>query len=135
MICPLAPTCTRHCAHGKPHTRNSFCGSGTCHMGQTACIEEAQMQTYESIIALDEQMYDATCKITKVNRRLGGEVVSIEVEAITINDMPAKLFSAETIAESESQMRTDWRVLGDIRCRSLPEDEDEDEEHEGRKAI
>lgn len=93
-------------------------------------------ETFESIVALDEQMYDATCRVIKINRRLGGEVVSIEVEAVTINDMPpARLFSAETIAESESQMRTDWRVLGDIRCRSLPEDEDEDEEHEGRKAI
>ena len=84
-------------------------------------------ETFESIVALDEQMYDATCRVIKINRRLGGEVVSIEVEAVTINDMPARLFSAETIAESESQMRTDWRVLGDIRCRSLPEDEDEDE--------
>ena len=85
------------------------------------------MKTHDSIIALDEQMYDATCRVTRINRRLGGEVMSIEVEAVTINDMPAKLFSAETIAESESQMRTDWRVLGDVQCRSLPDDEDEEE--------
>lgn len=84
-------------------------------------------ETFESIIALDEQMYDATCKITQVNRRLGGEVVSVEVEAITINDMPAALFSKETVLEAESQMRHNWRALGDIQCRSLPDDEDEEE--------
>lgn len=84
-------------------------------------------EIFESIIALGEQMYDATCRVTSVNRRLGGEVVSIEVEAVTINDMPASLFSRETIQEAEGQMRHDWRVLGDIQCRSMPDDEDEEE--------
>lgn len=81
--------------------------------------------TYESIIALGETMYDATCRVTDIKRRLGGAVVSIEVECLTINDMPAALFSRETILEAESQMRHDWRVLGDIKCQPVEEPEPE----------
>jgi hypothetical protein len=100
--------------------------------------------THESIIALADQMFDATCRITSVKKALGGEVVSIEVEAVTINEMPVKLFSPETIAEAESQMRHDWRVLGEIQCQTVEVEEPEgdwsggdamDAEYERRKVI
>jgi hypothetical protein len=102
-------------------------------MGETECVEE--YVAYESIITLANQMYDATCRVTDIKRILGGKVVSIEVKALTINEMPASLFSRETILEAESQMRHDWRVLGDIQCQAVEEEPEPEGDYTGGDAM